>query len=64
MRRPLLALDIWLNSWLSFSRFYRPDQTISQHAAQARLSKHIWACILCRLLDRFDRDHCTKSLQD
>lgn len=39
--------------------------TISHVAALARRDEGAqWACILCRFLDLFQRDHCTLSLED
>ena len=39
-----------------------PDETISSRAGMARRDGKRWACILCRLLDRFDPNHCEKSI--
>lgn len=39
-----------------------PDETISSRAAKAMQKGRVWGCILCRLLDLFERDHCAKSL--
>lgn len=39
------------------------DETISSRAGkQARKGKR-WACVLCKLLDRFDRDHCERNIE-
>lgn len=37
------------------------DETISSRAARARSEGRRWGCVLCRLLDRLDPDHCNKS---
>lgn len=37
------------------------DETISSRAARARDNGHRWGCVLCKLLDRVDPDHCNKS---
>lgn len=34
------------------------DETISSRAARAAARGDRWGCVLCRLLDKFDRDHC------
>lgn len=39
------------------------DETISSRAAKARNAGRRWGCVLCRVLDRIDKDHCTKSLE-
>lgn len=38
-----------------------PDETISSRANRARIERRRWGCILCRLLDRLDPGHCSKS---
>lgn len=37
------------------------DETISSRAHRARTEGRRWGCVLCGLLDKFDRDHCLKS---
>lgn len=37
------------------------DETISSRANRARKERKAWACILCRILDWIDPDHCSKS---
>lgn len=37
------------------------DETISSRADRARENGRRWGCVLCRLLDRLDPDHCKKS---
>ena len=37
------------------------DETISSRADRARASGRLWGCVLCRLLDYLDPDHCKKS---
>ena len=36
-------------------------ETISSRAARARDDQHPWACVLCRVLDWLDNDHCNRS---
>lgn len=40
-----------------------PDETISSRAGKAMKRGSRWACVLCRLLDRFDPDHCNRSIE-
>lgn len=40
----------------------RVGMTISDRAALARNSGKRWGCILCRLLDAINKNHCTKSI--
>lgn len=37
------------------------DETISSRADRAREEGRRWGCILCRLLDAIERDHCKKA---
>ncbi len=37
------------------------DETISSRANRARLEGRRWGCVLCRILDWFQKDHCSKS---
>lgn len=38
-----------------------PLQTISHRANDARKRGEEWACVLCKVLDIFQKDHCTKA---
>lgn len=37
------------------------DETISSRANRAKAEGQRWGCVLCRLLDRIEKDHCAKS---
>lgn len=39
-----------------------PTETISCRAGKAQIKNERWACILCKFLDIFDRDHCAKNV--
>jgi len=38
------------------------DETISSRAGRAKRDGKRWGCIFCKLLDRFDKNHCEKSI--
>ena len=38
------------------------DQTISARAYLASLQGKHWGCILCRILDKIQKDHCKNSI--
>ena len=38
-------------------------QTISSRAQKAKLAGKTWGCILCRLLDRIQPNHCKNSVE-
>jgi hypothetical protein len=38
------------------------DETISSRAGRSMEKGERWACVLCRLLDVFEKDHCRKSI--
>jgi len=39
------------------------DETVSSRAARAMLEGRKWGCVLCRLLDVLDPDHCLKNIE-
>lgn len=41
----------------------RIDETISARAARARNNKRPWGCVLCRLLDAVQSNHCANALK-
>lgn len=40
-----------------------PDETVSSRAAKARMAGRRWGCVLCRVLDSLDTDHCLRFLE-
>lgn len=56
----LIALDQLGNAFL----FGDPDETISSRGAKAARDGKAWGCILCKLLDYIDPNHCVKSLEE
>lgn len=40
-----------------------PDETISSRAGKAKQEGKRWGCVLCRILNWFDRGHCDKSIE-
>ena len=57
--RVLIAIDQLLNTVIGGD----PDETISSRAAKGAARGVAGWCLLCRLLDLVDRDHCRKSLE-
>ena len=39
------------------------DETISSRAAKASRKGRRWGCVLCKLLDWFDPDHCERNIE-
>jgi hypothetical protein len=65
MRKPrwlrlLLALDQLANVAVLNGD---EDETISSNAGKSMARGKRWACILCRLLDLFESDHCAKAIE-
>lgn len=56
VRRVLKSLDQFANVLLGGD----VGETISQRAARLRDKGVVIGCVLCRLLDLFDRNHCDK----
>lgn len=40
------------------------DETISSRAGKARRAGRRWGCVLCKLLDAIDNDHCERSIEN
>jgi hypothetical protein len=59
VHRILIALDQLINTILNGY----PHETISSRAEKARLNGKKWGCVLCKVLDRLDPNHCAKSLE-
>lgn len=55
----LIAIDQFGNALFAGD----PDETISSRAGKAARRGRRWGCVLCRVLDVFDRDHCEKSIE-
>lgn len=55
----LIALDQFGNALFAGD----PDETISSRAGKAARRGRRWGCVLCRVLDVFERDHCEKSIE-
>ena len=55
----LIALDQFGNALFAGD----PDETISSRAGKAARRGRRWGCVLCRVLDVFEHDHCEKSIE-
>jgi hypothetical protein len=55
----LIALDQLVNAFAGGD----PDETLSSRAAKAMQEGKRWACVLCRLLDFIQANHCLRSLE-
>lgn len=59
----LIAIDQLANTVLAGN----PDETISSRAHKAVLKSRqtgkTWGCVLCRILDLVDPNHCAKSVE-
>lgn len=57
--RIAIAFDQLLNTLLGGSE----DETLSSRAAKARINGKKWGCVLCKVLDSIDKNHCDKSIE-
>lgn len=55
----LVAIDQFINAVFGGL----PDETISSRAAKAELNGKKWGCVLCKILNKFDKDHCAKNIE-
>lgn len=60
--RYLLNWARWLDEGLNVATGGDADETLSSRAGKALKNGRPWACILCRFLDIFQKDHCLKSI--
>lgn len=55
----LIALDQFGNALFAGD----PDETISSRAGKAMREGKAWGCVLCRVLNLFENEHCAKSIE-
>ena len=55
----LISVDQFVNTIFGGN----PDETISSRAAKASRRGDKWGCILCKLLDKIDKDHCNNNIE-
>ncbi|KXA71094.1 hypothetical protein AXA74_20275 [Bordetella hinzii LMG 13501] len=58
--RVAVSNDQTLNAALAGSE----DETISSRAGKAARAGRKWGCVLCKVLDRFDPQHCQKNIEE
>ncbi|RWJ03509.1 hypothetical protein [Mesorhizobium sp.] len=63
MRSYLANLRTALSTLLNALLGGEAPETLSYRSAKARRSGKRWGCLMCRLLDAFDRDHCDRTLR-
>ena len=64
MKRYLLNLLISADQFWNTVFHGNPDETISSRAGRAARRGKPWGCLLCRLLDLIDKDHCEKAIEE
>ena len=52
-------LDIGANVIFLFGSY---NETISERSARARNKGKVWGCVLCRILDAIQKNHCNNAL--
>ena len=55
----LVSVDQFVNTVFAGN----PDESISSRAAKAERAGKKWGCVLCKLLDKIDKDHCNKNIE-
>ena len=55
----LIALDRLLNAICGG----KPDETVTLRLGKDRDRGCVTSCVLCKFLDIFEKDHCTKSVE-
>lgn len=64
MKRYLLNLLILLDEIGNTLTGGDPGETISSRAGKAMQAGKRWGCVLCKVLDLFQRDHCMLSINN
>jgi hypothetical protein len=62
MKQYLINFAILLDESLNTLTGGDPGETVSSRAGKGLKEGKPWACILCRFLDLFQKDHCLKSI--
>ena len=52
----------WLDEGLNVLTGGDANETLSSRAGKGVKEGKRWACVLCRFLDLFQRDHCIRSI--
>jgi len=52
----------WLDEGLNVATGGDANETLSSRAGKGMREGKRWACLLCRFLDLFQRDHCIRSI--
>lgn len=63
MRRSILLLLVLIDVMVN-RLFNGRVETISSRAGRAMASGKKWGCILCRILDDIQKDHCANAMLD
>jgi len=58
-RRVAVAIDQLFNALFGGDE----DETISSRAYKAQLDGKRWGCVLCRILNWLDKNHCESSVE-
>ena len=64
VKRYFRNILVWLDQGLNvIFLFGDEDETVSSRAGKAARKGKTWGCVLCKVLDWFDPDHCEKSIE-
>lgn len=55
----LISIDQFANTLFGGN----PDETISSRAGKAAQRGDKWGCVLCKWLDKIDKNHCDKNIE-
>lgn len=62
MKQYLINFALFLDEGLNTLTGGDPGETVSSRAGKGLKEGKTWACVLCRFLDLFQKDHCLKSI--
>lgn len=64
LKRYFWNILLWIDQGLNTLTGGDPDETVSSRAAKAKRNGRRWGCVLCKVLNWFDRNHCEKSIEE
>lgn len=59
-----LHIALMIDETTNVSANGRVDETISARAAKAQIAGRKWGCVLCKILDAIQKNHCANALKN
>ncbi len=63
LERLIINVLVWFDEGLNTLTGGDPGETVSSRAEKARMNGRTWGCVLCKILDKIQKDHCKIALE-